>query len=281
MIYFSILNSLKMREESGFGFEGIEDYINTLYPDLSKGVNQDFANSDTVSCVIFRNYETITLQIIVDNSEDIDDWKVSINNSNSQTVSFGTIENPLNGATSTLVLNNGTHSFYNFTFSSSSLYGYSYLNVLNIEDDIDFVSEIFYVSEDLSNNLLSNNILVLKYKNEDGIEDDYYWTDGDYQEIKVDLAYYSREEFETESETADGESTTEMLESDTRLVKDFTLIGLPTYLYEKLVKASYCTDLYVNNRESVCMGVASPQNQKDGLSSVVFTYKSKNTNTLY
>lgn len=270
-----------MREESGFGFEGIEDYINTLYPDLSKGVNQDFANSDTVSCVIFRNYETITLQIIVDNSEDIDDWKVSINNSNSQTVSFGTIENPLNGATSTLVLNNGTHSFYNFTFSSSSLYGYSYLNVLNIEDDIDFVSEIFYVSEDLSNNLLSNNILVLKYKNEDGIEDDYYWTDGDYQEIKVDLAYYSREEFETESETADGESTTEMLESDTRLVKDFTLIGLPTYLYEKLVKASYCTDLYVNNRESVCMGVASPQNQKDGLSSVVFTYKSKNTNTLY
>lgn len=272
-----------MNDNKGISTGERSDFRNTLYQDLSFGVNQNFANTDRINCITYRNSESITIQIAFESA--LGASTVTFNgkdtNGNNNT-SFGSLSTPLNGAVSEELIDNGTYQWWNMTIPLSVFSaGYWVISSANFFTDEGYTSEIIYISEEASDIGLGSEFIRIKYKNADGFEKDYYWTSGDYQEMIINCAHNSGLDFDTEKEQAEGRTKSELLDSNTRKKITRTILGVPSYLYEKIIKASYSTDLYINGEAMVCDDISQDGEQYDGLTNLICTYKEKNTQNTY
>ena len=278
MIKFPILNSLKYRP-SGEG-DLIRNYRNTLFPDLVRGVAQEFAGYPE-SCVIFKTFDSIYIQLEIADTWSASDVDILIFDELGNSYDYGNVQTP-SGATSTLVASTDDSDIWLITIPLSNDYQnkllYSYF--VNAGEDEEYYSEWFYVKSALVDRDISRDILKIEYSNINGLKNGYYWS-GETQTIKIDKSYYSDSDFDNKSEDVEGISgNTLRLDGYSLRTDEYTLLNIPFYMYEKIQYA--CNQLYltINDKPMTLLNI-DKISTSDGAISFKITFKEKDEVTHY
>lgn len=278
MISFPILNSLKFNTS----VSTISNYRNTLYQNLDRGVNQETAIYTDV-CVVFKNYDTLYIQIEISDDWSASDVDIKVNKKVGGYVDYGDVNTPTNGATSTLVASTDDSDIYLITipllntFSSDTCY----VSFVNSEEDEEYFSEYFYVYNVFFDKDITRDILKIEYSNLDGLKNGYYWS-GETQTIKLDVSYYTGAKFDRkaeETETLRGETL--VLEGYSLRVDTYNKFNLPFYIYEKLNAIRNQLYITVNDVEMTISDISDPTGERNGAVDFTISFKEKNTATHY
>lgn len=278
MISFPILNSLKFSTS----VSTISNYSNTLYQNLDRGVNQEAA-IETDVCVVFKNYDTLYIQIEISDDWTASDVDIKVNKKAGGYVDFGDVSTPTNGATSTLVASTDDSDIYLITIPLIDTFASNtcYVSFENRVEDVEYSSEYFYVYNVFFDRDITRDILKIEYSNIDGLKNGYYWS-GETQTIKLDVSYYTGAKYDRkaeETETLRGETL--VLEGYSLRVDTYNKFNMPFYIYEKLNAIRNQLYITVNDVEMTISDISDPTGERNGAVDFTISFKEKNAATHY